>query len=255
MTTTTDEPAAEAATPATPAADELLPDERVVEPFHLNRGMLLELGSCGEYIRKHRELFPPAEYPDGPAVNSATCRKFAGRFDWNWAVERMLEWEGRREVERIVESRAERYRALGPGRSTGNVRRYAAAFGYVFATRPDLRKSVMADLAERAENNAERRAREELREAETGVRHAEEMIAEWTRERDQLQKQLPALREAVEQVKVRAAERAAARKERELAAARDRLATLEREAAELRERAQVVAAETATATATTEETT
>lgn len=233
--------------------DELLPEERDVEPFYFNRGMLLELGSCGEYVRKHRELFPPAEYPDGPVINSVTCRRFADDFDWNWAIDRMLEWSGRNEVERVAESRAQRYKALGPGR--GNVRRYAAAFGFVFATRPDLRKPIMRDLAQRAEENAERRAREELREAEEGLKHAEAMILEWTRDRDQLREQLPALREAVEQVKTRAAERAATRKERELADAKRRVAQLEREAAELRERAQAVAAETAAETVKTVKTT
>lgn len=242
LTSTTDEPVAE-------PEFTLLPDEATAAPFHLDRGMLRELGSCGDYIRKHRELFPPSEFPDGPAINSVTCRRYADQFDWNWAMEQMLDWDGRREVHRIVDSRAQRYRSLGSGRG-GTQRRFAAAFGYVFATQPNNRSNVMYHLRERADENAEARALEDLREARDGVESADRRVAELLQLKARYEAQLPELEAAVENVKVRAAERAAARKERELREATERLETLRREAAEARTVADRLAAEVPAAATT-----
>jgi hypothetical protein len=220
---------------------ELLPDEAEAEPYYFNRGMLRELGSCGPYIRRHRELFSPAEFPDGPPINSVTCRTYADQFDWSWATSNMLDWQGRQEVDRIANSRASRYKSLGRG-THGNTLRFAAAFGYVFATRPDLRAGRMRELAELADERAEQRAREDLEEARLGISDAEARIKSLRENVERYQAELPALEAAVEHVKVRAAERAAERKERELAAAEARLTTLRAEVTRLRAEADRAAA-------------
>jgi hypothetical protein len=231
----------------TEAEPELLPDEVDAAPYHLDRAMLRELGSCGDYIRKHRELFPPSEFPDGPPINSVTCRTYVDQFDWHWAMEQMLDWDGRSEVHRITNSRAQQYRALGPGRE-GNKRRFAAAFGYVFATQPQHRSTVMSRLRDRADQHAEERAHEDLREARDNIRTIDRRVKELLESKARYEADLPELEAAVENVKVRAAERAAARKERELREATARLETLQREAREARAAADALAATPAEAT-------
>ena len=218
-----------------------LPDELEAEPFHFNRGMLRELGGCGTYIRKHRELFSPAEFPAGPVINSATTRRYAADFDWGWASGNLLTWRGREEVERIANSRSERYKPLGRG-SSSNTARYAAAFGYVFATMPEHRQETVRDLAKRAVQNAERRAQEDLRDAELEIRNAEETIQAAQQTKARLEADLPALRANLENVKVTTAQAVAAAKERDVETARRRLAALETEAATLRATADELAA-------------
>lgn len=52
--------------------------------------LLEELGTCGEYTRTFRRLFPIDQYPDGVDITEAVCREHAADFTWNWAVENLL---------------------------------------------------------------------------------------------------------------------------------------------------------------------
>lgn len=224
----------------TPAEPQLLPDEATAEPYHFNRGMLRQLNACGPYVRRHHELFPTTEYPDGPPINSVTCRTHHEAFSWTWAMDEMLNYNGRHEVELVANSRAERYRALGPGRAS-NQRRLAAAFGYVFATRPELRHQRMTQLAEHASAHADQAIRDDLREVEQTIRDANRELAHWTEAKARAEAELPALRAAVEGIRVRAAARLVAEKEQEVRRATAALRKLKSEAAELREAASALA--------------
>src|SRR5688500_13995151 len=207
--------------------------------------MLRALGGCGQYVRLHHELFPTHEYPDGPPINSATCRAHHERFDWNWGLDRMMTYQGMDEVDRIYRSRADRYATLG---TRGSQARRAAAFGYVFATQPQHRREVMNDLQRRRDELAEQSVRQDLAEAEQALADADRTIAEMTAIRERTLAELPTLRAAVENIAVNSARRKAEAKKREVAAAEEALRKLRTEA----KRAATAAAKLAEATAAPE---
>jgi hypothetical protein len=60
----------------------------------MTKELLAGLGSCGDYVRTFRRLFPIEQYPDGIEVNEEVCLQHANQFPWDWAVEQMLTYDG-----------------------------------------------------------------------------------------------------------------------------------------------------------------
>ena len=56
----------------------------------MTRALLEKLGSCGDYTRVFRRLFPVEQYPLGVEVNEEVCLANHADFSWTWAVEQML---------------------------------------------------------------------------------------------------------------------------------------------------------------------
>lgn len=218
---------------------QLLPKEHEFEPFYFTRTMLRELGGCGPYIRTHARLFPTIEYPDGVAINTVTCRRYASDFDWHWATSELLEWNGRREVERIMESRAREYQPL---RAVPRDQRYAAVFGYVFATRPELRSTRLRQLDANRAQHAEDEIKRDLEEVRETITQATAEVERWTKIRDEATAQLPGIEDAIRTIGTRIAQARAEEKQRQVEAAKTALARLQREAAAAVEEAERLAA-------------
>jgi hypothetical protein len=52
--------------------------------------LMRELGTCGDYRSKFRELFPVSEYPQGVEITVENCVAHAQNFDWHWAIDSLL---------------------------------------------------------------------------------------------------------------------------------------------------------------------
>lgn len=223
-------PTADRAEPTTSDATDATDATALTAAPRLTLAALRQLDVCGEYLRAFGRLFPPSEYPTGAPVDEATCREHAAEFDWHWAVDVLLTWEGRQEHERLVTSRAAEHRDLGFGRA----QRRAAALGRLVHTRPDYRSTQLLDVTVNAQRRADERALRDLDRARRELAEAERKAAEWARLADQHRAALPALEVAAAAATARRAarlvvERAAAVRaaEEALAAARAQLTEAE----------------------------
>lgn len=68
----------------------------------MTKELLAELGSCGEYVRVFRRNFPVEQYPEGVEINEEVCATQADQFQWSWAVEQMLTYDGQREWRSVL---------------------------------------------------------------------------------------------------------------------------------------------------------
>lgn len=171
--------------------------------------VLGELGGCGEYVRRHQRLFPTETFPKGPAVTEEVCRRHADEWNWEWAGENMLTWEGRDAWRTLIRSRSSDNRRFGTG-----TEREAATFGHLFETRPDYRNQRMVDLLASAAEREDRRRVQTLEDARQEVAILEREAAEYdrlaTRSRERLAERraaLPDLERAAAGALARQAER------------------------------------------------
>lgn len=190
------------------------------EPFHLTRAMLRQLGSCGTYVRKFSDAFPTERYPDGVEINAETCGEHYRVFDWDWALQNMLNYDGRAEHSRIMMSRSAENRRFG----TGNQRR-AAIFGHVFAASTAWRHESMATLRDRTALQADQEAINEITTVQRDIEYREREIVNYTNSIESLRRALEADRARIPALEAAAAgplQRQAEVKHREAVAALER---------------------------------
>lgn len=107
---------------------------------------LRELGTCSDYTRRFRDLFPESQYPEGVEITVETCVENARNFDWQWAAEVMFNHGGYTLWnQKIRES----------GDSYDNENR-ARAFGEIATERPDLFSDRLINAARTGEERADR---------------------------------------------------------------------------------------------------
>lgn len=214
----------------------------------LTSNTLRELGSCGDYLRRFGQLFPRSEYPDGVEVNQEVCARYATDFDWAWAAETMLNWDGRQEYERLRNSRSAEAREFG----TGDVKR-AAIFGHLFDTQPSFRSDRVLEAARTADERADRRAARDVADCREEIEACKREVERWQRRLAEQEARLPELVELAAGAQERIAQRKAARAAEEVATAEARLqqlrAAAESAAAELAKFTEAAATPTADATA------
>lgn len=204
----------------------------------LTLAALRELDVCGEYLRIFGRLFPPSECPTGAPVDEVTCREHAAEFDWGWAVDVLLTWEGRQEHERLVTSRAAEHRDLGAGRT----QRRAAALGRLVHTRPDYRSAQLLDVTVNAQRRADDRLLRRLHHARRELAEAEHRAAAWARLRDEHRAALPALEVAAAATTARRAARLVEERAATVRAAEEALAAARAQLAESEEALAALAA-------------
>lgn len=189
--------------------------------MRITRNALRALNVCPQYLRVFAARFPTSEYPDGVELNQETCVAHFSDFDWDWAVSNLLNWDGRQEHERLVQSRSSEARAFGTG-----VTKRAAIFGHLFDTRPDLRASHVDEAVRTADERADRDAAREVESCREEIRSCEREVKRWQRNKAAQEERLPELERlaagAEQRIAARAAERAAA----DVAAAETRLERL-----------------------------
>jgi hypothetical protein len=78
----------------------------------MTKELLAGLGSCGDYVRTFRRLFPIEQYPDGIEINEEVCLEQANQFPWDWAVEQMLTYDGAEEFRKVRNELRAEVRAL-----------------------------------------------------------------------------------------------------------------------------------------------
>jgi hypothetical protein len=66
--------------------------------------LMRELGTCGDYRSKFRQLFPTSEYPEGIEITVENCVAHAQNFDWYWAVDVLLTSEAASQWRNYVDS-------------------------------------------------------------------------------------------------------------------------------------------------------
>lgn len=171
-------------------------------PYRLTKAMLRELGSCGPYVRKFNETFPEDRYPDGVDITEESCAQHWETFDWNWALQVMLTYDGRVLHDKLMRSRATHNKRFG----TGEQRR-AAIFGHIFDTLPRHRHENTQDLTTRAEERDDRDALAQVETVRRGIQVAEETIARATRDLERFRTQLGPLEDRASGAQLRRARR------------------------------------------------
>lgn len=171
-------------------------------PFRMTKNMLRELGSCGPYVRKFGETFPEERFPDGVEITEDVCAEYTDAFDWNWALQVMLTYDGRVLHDKLMRSRAERNKRFGTGD-----RRRAAIFGYIFDTLPQHRHENTRDLTTRAEERADRDVLEQVNLTRRSIQISQDTIARVTRELESYRQQLSSLEDRAVGAQLRQARR------------------------------------------------
>lgn len=80
--------------------------------MRMTKELLQELGSCGDYTRTFKRLFPIDQYPEGVEVNEEVCSKHDGEFPWSWAVDVMLTTEGQTRYNETYRELMAEYQAI-----------------------------------------------------------------------------------------------------------------------------------------------
>lgn len=208
-------------------------------PFRLTRAVLQELGACGTYVRKFSNTFPTERYPNGIEINEQTCGNHHQVFDWEWAINNMLNGAGRDAYTLLVRSRVAENKRFG----TGNERR-ARVFGHIFATRPDLRHEDIEGVHERALTIEDTRVLRDLERAKINIQHFEIQLKQIGQALEQERARLPELEEAAAGAKLRQAHRKKREAEQTLQRMTERLqnarSAVEQATAEITRLAQVV---------------
>lgn len=195
-------------------------------PFRMTRAILQELNACGTYVRRFSTTFPVERFPNGVEINQETCGEYCDVFDWQWAIDNMLNFEGRELYHQLVRSRSPENRHFGT-----SDRRRGRVFGHIFATRLDMRHENVVGVKERALTAEDQRVLRDLERCKINISHHEQNLRTITRNLEAERARLPELERAAAGAQVRQAHRKKREAERTVENMTERLRTA-REAVE-----------------------